>query len=116
MRVLMLLILLGLFDVSSILQAEENSRAPIVCDAVCRYPLDKIRENQEAIEAGQHQAYLWTQAHPSIPEIPVEPARLVEIRAPRPRTHPIPMPMPMMPMMFSCTSFNFGMFATTDCF
>lgn len=121
MRSLRVLIVLLVLGSATNLQAEEvveeNSPPPLVCDAVCRYPAEKLLEDQAAIEAGRHRAAQWERWHPqethrdSLSELdPLSRALLRDAHRPR------PVPMPMLPMMFSCTSVDIGGFVNTDCF
>jgi hypothetical protein len=82
------------------------------CDAVCRYPADKLRENRAAIETGKLKAAQWAQSArsprmPSLEELDRDIA-ILESRMAR--------PMPPMPMMLSFTSYSLGMFVNTDCY
>jgi hypothetical protein len=101
------------------------------CDAVCRYPIDKAREDREAIEAGKRQAAQWgarstrstRAARPvcdaacqrlngmSVEELDAEIARMERGMA----MMFLP-PMPMMREPIHCTSYSLGMFLNTDCY
>jgi hypothetical protein len=110
-RDMLILMLLLTLAAPLLVHAEELPAPSIVCDAVCRYPTDKIRENQDAIDAGKRQAEQWTQAQRAPGQAYVEQERNLALFESRRA-----MPMMPTPMMLSCTSATIGMFGNLDCF
>lgn len=117
-NLMLLLILMALLLLGSPVLAEDAivpTDEPTVCDAVCRYPADKLRENQEAIEAGQRAVAQWARsARPTLSRSLAELDRdiaLMEAQQTR-RAQLLTQPS----MMFNCTSYPVGMFVNTTCY
>jgi hypothetical protein len=94
--------------------------ASTTCDAVCRYPIDKAREDREAMEAGKRQAAQWARSTRSTrvarPGMSVEELDAEIARMERGMAMMFLSPIPMIQKPIHCTSYSLGIFFNTDCY